>query len=54
MSAALIGIALGVLACLAWTGGAGPQYRPGKKPPQPQPRTAEEARRWRADWEARR
>jgi len=53
MSALAIGVVIGILACIIGTGSAGPQYLPGRKQPQPQPRTAEEARRWRADWEAR-
>ena len=52
MSALAIGIAIGILACFATTGRSR-QEPYGKQPPAPQPRTAEEARRWRADWEAR-
>jgi hypothetical protein len=55
MSAVLIGAALGVLVSVL-CGGSRPRQYPGlrlKQPPAPQPRTKEEARRWRAEWEAR-
>lgn len=52
MSGLLVGAALGVL--VLWASVGRSRQEPiGRLPPQPQPRTKEEARRWRAEFEAR-
>lgn len=53
MSALLVGAALGLLISWGFTGTVR-QDPINRKPPAPQPRTPEEARRWRAGWEAKR